>query len=86
MQVRAYIKRLLPAVCAVAIAASCAGSKKADSTSGPEVYVTIAADANFMRFSDRDSITWYLEKCHETGFNHVVLDVKPNYGKVLYRS
>lgn len=52
----------------------------------PEVYVTIAADANFTRFANRDSITWYLEKCHETGINHVVVDVKPNYGKVLYRS
>lgn len=86
MEVRAYIKRLVPAVCAAVMAASCVGSKNADESSGPEVYVTIAADANFMRFSDRDSITWYLEKCHETGFNHVVLDVKPNYGKVLYRS
>lgn len=52
----------------------------------PEVYVSIAADANFIRFSDRDSINWYLDRCKETGFNHVVLDVKPNYGKVLYRS
>lgn len=52
----------------------------------PEVYITIAADANFLRFSDKDSITWYLDKAKEAGFNHVVLDVKPNYGKVLYRS
>lgn len=52
----------------------------------PEVYVTIAADANFIRFSDRDTIDWYLDRCREAGFNHVVLDVKPNYGKVLYRS
>lgn len=52
----------------------------------PEVYVTIGADANFLRFSSRDSICWYLDRCVEAGFNHVVLDVKPNYGKVLYRS
>lgn len=52
----------------------------------PEVYITIAADANFIRFSNRDSISWYLDRCRDAGFNHVVLDVKPNYGKVLYRS
>ena len=52
----------------------------------PEVYITIGADANFLRFSSRDSICWYLDRCVEAGFNHVVLDVKPNYGKVLYRS
>ena len=52
----------------------------------PEVYITIAADANFVRFSNQDSITWYLDKARDAGINHVVLDVKPNYGKVLYRS
>lgn len=52
----------------------------------PEVYVTIAADANFLKFSNRDSINWYLDKCQDAGINHIVLDVKPNYGKVLYRS
>ncbi|MCM1532681.1 MAG: family 10 glycosylhydrolase [Ruminococcus flavefaciens] len=52
----------------------------------PEVYVSIAADANFVRFSNQDSIKWYLDRCRDAGFNHVVLDVKPNYGKVLYRS
>lgn len=52
----------------------------------PEVYITIAADANFVRFSNQDSIVWYLDKARDAGINHVVLDVKPNYGKVLYRS
>lgn len=52
----------------------------------PEVYMSIAADANFLRFSSQDSIDWYLDRCRETGVNHIVLDVKPNYGKVLYRS
>lgn len=52
----------------------------------PEVYVTIAADANFVRFSQKDTIDAYLDSAAKAGFNHVVLDVKPNYGKVLYRS
>ncbi len=79
---RIYVNVVLAVVCMAMSFVSC-GIKQ---NKGPEVYVTIAADANFLRFSDRDSITWYLEKCHDTGFNHVVLDVKPNYGKVLYRS
>lgn len=48
--------------------------------------MTIGADPNFLRFSNKDSIDIYLDRCKEAGFNHVVLDVKPNYGKVLYRS
>lgn len=57
-----------------------------DSRPEPEVYITIGADANFLRFADRDSVPIYLDKCQESGINHIVLDVKPNYGKVLYRS
>lgn len=55
-------------------------------TDTPRAYVSIAADANFLRFSSRDSIDFYLDQAHDAGFNHIVLDVKPNYGKVLYRS
>ena len=64
----------------------CGSTKTADATAEPEVYVSIAADANFVRFANRDSIAIYLDRAHEAGFNHVVLDVKPNYGKVLYYS
>lgn len=69
----------------VSLLAAC-GGKKSVEEKAPEVYMTIAADGNFVRFSSQDSIRWYLDKCREAGFNHVVLDVKPNYGKVLYRS
>lgn len=66
--------------------ASC-GTKTADVQDvSPEVYVSIGADASFLRFASKDSVTIYLERCKEAGFNHVLLDVKPNYGKVLYRS
>lgn len=74
------------AAIAAAMFTSLSCTKHSEEPTGPEVYLTIAADGNFLRFADRDSITWYLEKAHESGFNHVVLDVKPNYGKVLYRS
>ena len=83
------MKKILFAIgCAFAAAAIVQSCSKASAAApdGPEVYVTIAADGNFLRFSDQDSIRWYLDRCREAGFNHVVLDVKPNYGKVLYRS
>ena len=71
---------------AITLSTACRKTTPKPADAGPEVYLTIAAETNFIRFSDRDSITWYLEKAHEAGFNHIVLDVKPNYGKVLYRS
>lgn len=49
-------------------------------------YLWMCGEANFDRFSDRDTITHYLEKAKETGFNNIVVDVKPIEGKVLYKS
>lgn len=43
------------------------------------------ADANFQRFSYKDSICYYLDKAAETGFNHIVVDVKGIEG-ALYDS
>ncbi len=87
IKLRSSLITLLAAAAApVLLSISSCSANNTESADEPEVYVSCAADANFIRFSDRDSITWYLEKCHETGFNHIVLDVKPNYGKVLYRS
>ena len=43
------------------------------------------ADANFQRFSYKDSICYYLDKAVETGFNHIVVDVKGIEG-ALYDS
>lgn len=42
--------------------------------------------ANFKRFSYPDSIRYYVEKCHQTGITHLVLDVKGTTGMVLYPS
>lgn len=43
-------------------------------------------DANFERFSHKDSICWYLDKAKATGFNQVVVDVRGVDGRVLYDS
>lgn len=44
------------------------------------------AEANFARFSNRDSIDYYLHKIKSIGFTHVVVDVRPITGEVLYDS
>ena len=49
-------------------------------------YLWIAIDANFERFSHKDSICHYIDKAKETGFNHLVVDVKGVEGSVLYDS
>lgn len=49
-------------------------------------YLWFDAEANFKRFASKDSISYYLEKAKSVGFNQVVVDVKPIYGEVLYKS
>ena len=67
-----------------AVISACSGAK-AQNEEKPK-YIWMAGDANFDRFSTKDSITYYLEKAKETGFNNIVIDVKPIDGKVLYKS
>ena len=49
-------------------------------------YLWFTIDANFERFTHKDSIRYYLDKARETGFNHIVVDVKGVNGYVLYDS
>lgn len=63
---------------------ACSGKK--EETAEKPKYLWMCGEANFDRFSDRDTITYYLEKAKTTGFNNVVVDVKPIEGKVLYKS
>lgn len=49
-------------------------------------YLWMCGEANLTRFATRDSITFYLEKAKEAGFNIVVADVRPIEGKTLYKS
>ena len=44
------------------------------------------AEANFARFSDPDSIDYYLEKIHSLGFTHAVVDIRPITSEVLFES
>lgn len=44
------------------------------------------AEANFERFSHKDSIDYYLNKIKSLGFTHAVVDIRPITGEVLYES
>lgn len=46
----------------------------------------IDAEANFERFSHKDSIDYYLNKIKSLGFTHAVVDIRPITGEVLYKS
>jgi uncharacterized lipoprotein YddW (UPF0748 family) len=46
----------------------------------------IDATANFERFSNPDSIDFYLKKIKELGFTDAVVDMRPITGQVLYKS
>lgn len=85
-----HLKSLIPAIASLAIAggviSSCGGGGSADSKVEKPKQLWMCSEANFKRFATQDSITYYLEKAKETGFNQVVVDVKPIQGKVLYRS
>ncbi|MVZ65324.1 family 10 glycosylhydrolase [Sphingobacterium sp. DK4209] len=49
-------------------------------------YLWFDAEANFERFSNKDSIDYYVKKAKDVGFTDIVVDVKPIYGKALYKS
>lgn len=42
------------------------------------------AEANFQRFSNPDSIDFYLQKVHDLGFTDAAVDVRPITGEVLF--
>lgn len=48
-------------------------------------YMWLDAEANYERFSNQDSICYYLDKVKDTGFNTVVVDVKSTDGLVHYK-
>ena len=64
------IKFIFFAMMAAFAAVSCSEKK----TEKPK-YLWMCIDANFERFSHKDSICYYLDKAKETGFNQIVVDV-----------
>jgi hypothetical protein len=46
----------------------------------------IDGEANLARFSSTDSIDFYLAKIRSAGFTHIVVDIRPITGEVIYDS
>jgi uncharacterized lipoprotein YddW (UPF0748 family) len=59
---------------------------KSDLPAEKSKYLWIDASANYSRFLKKEPIAFYLDKAKETGFNHLVVDVRPGVGDVLYKS
>jgi len=82
------------------VACSCSDNKKPDddlpeiptgpggtgNTGEKSIQLWIDAHANFTRLETKASITSFLQKIKETGFNEVYVDVKPGIGYALYDS
>jgi Uncharacterized protein conserved in bacteria len=64
---------------------SCSPQEKETINEKPKL-LWLDAEANFKRFSSQDSISYYLDLAKSTGFNEIVVDVRPMQGDVLYKS
>ncbi|HMM01760.1 MULTISPECIES: family 10 glycosylhydrolase [unclassified Dysgonomonas] len=69
----------------VFVCTACSNKEKETDTGKPKI-LWLDAEANFKRFSDQDSIRFYLDLAKNTGFNGIVVDVRPMEGDVLYKS
>lgn len=82
------IKKIIYIIIIGCLVISCNGRKNRNdfTINGKPKYIWLDAEANFKRFATKDSITYYLDKAKETGFNQIVVDVRPIQGEALYRS
>lgn len=64
------------------------GTGDTSTTTKPEKVkmLWIDAEANFQLFSQKGNITTYLDLAKKTGFNTIVVDIRPVQGDVLYKS
>ena len=53
-------------------------------SSGKRAIMWFDGEANFRRFSNPDSIDFYLQKIHNLGFTDAAVDVRPITGEVLF--
>lgn len=68
------------------IGISCTQNKGENTNEEKPKLLWFDAEANFERFSHQDSICYYLDLAQATGFNEIVVDVRPMHGDVLYKS
>lgn len=65
---------------------ACKTQKKSTQPEEKTKMMWLDLSANWERFSHADSIEYYVQKCKEAGFNHLVLDVKGTSSGVAYPS
>jgi len=65
-----------------------AGMDEKDTSDKPEKVkmLWLDAEANFKLFAQKSNITTYLDLAKKTGFNMIVVNVRPVQGDVLYKS
>lgn len=83
-QITSSIKKLF--FCLLLIFCGVVDGKSASPIKGKAKLMWFDAEANFKRFSNPDSIDFYLEKIKKIGFTDAVVDIRPITGEVLYKS
>ena len=86
MKIRTWIAAALAGTALCTACCGGAGNPPRAPKSGLAKYLWFDAEANFARFASQDSIRYWLDRAVETGFNRIVVDVKPVEGDVLYKS
>lgn len=76
---------LLMAATAMSFAA-CSPSKQAEAVAEKPKLMWFDLSANWERFSHADSIEYYVQKCQDAGFNHLIIDIKGTASAVAYPS
>ena len=86
MKIRTWIAAALAGTALCTACCGGTGNPPRAPKSGLAKYLWFDAEANFARFASQDSIRYWLDRAVETGFNRIVVDVKPVEGDVLYKS
>lgn len=79
------IRHILVLLFTIFLMGSCFSERKTETGEKPKL-LWLDAEANFERFSSKDSICYYLDLARNSGFNGVVVDVRPMLGNALYKS
>ncbi len=70
----------------LAVSVSVQAAKKKIATEPKRAVMWIDGEANFARFSNTDSIDFYVTKLKSLGFTDLVVDIRPITGEVFYKS
>lgn len=78
--------KFLSIIILLAVSLACYGVNNKNEAKAKPALMWFDAEANFARFSNPDSIDFYLTKIKSLGFTHAIVDIRPITGEVLYES